>query len=54
MDPYPVKLIYLNFQPLEDVSRYRNPQSQVVEYYMYLIWDQSQHILMFKHPFHSQ
>ena len=24
--PYPAKLIYLNFQPLEVVSCYRNPQ----------------------------
>ena len=27
------KLIYLNFQPLEIVSRYRDPQPQVVENY---------------------
>ena len=35
-DPYPTKLIYLNFQPLEVVSRYRTPQPQVVEKYSYL------------------
>ena len=35
-DRYPVKLIYLNFQPLEVVSRYRDPQPQVVENYPYL------------------
>ena len=29
--PYLTKLIYLNFQPLEVVSRYRDPQSQVIE-----------------------
>ena len=29
--PCPAKLIYLNFQPLEVVSRYRDPQPQVVE-----------------------
>ena len=35
---YPVKLIYLNFQPLEVVPRYRDPQPQVVEiYYVSLI-----------------
>ena len=34
--PYPAKLIYLNFQPLEVVSRYRDPQLQVVENYTYL------------------
>ena len=31
-----LKLIYLNFQPLEFVSRYRDPQSHVVENYSYL------------------
>ena len=29
-NPYPVKLI-LNLQPLEVVSRYRDPQHQVIE-----------------------
>ena len=29
-DPYPSKLIYLNFKPLEVVSRYHDPQIQVV------------------------
>ena len=29
VNPYPVQLIYLNFQALEIVSRYRDPQSQV-------------------------
>ena len=33
INPYPAKIIYLNFQPLEVVSRYRNPQPQVVENY---------------------
>ena len=32
--PYP--LIHLNFQPLEVVSRYSDPQPQVVEIYSYL------------------
>ena len=32
-NPYAAKLIYLNFQPLEVVSRYRDPQPQVVEDY---------------------
>ena len=30
------RLIYLNFHPLEDVSRYRDPQLQVGENYSYL------------------
>ena len=30
-------LIYLNFRPLEVVSRYGDPQPQVVENYSYLI-----------------
>ena len=34
--PHPVKLMYFNFQPLEAVSRYRDPQPQVVENYSYL------------------
>ena len=33
---YPAQLIYLNFQPLEVVSRYRDPQLQVTENYLYL------------------
>ena len=37
INPYPAKLIYLNFQPLEVVSRYRDPQPQMVEKYSYLI-----------------
>ena len=32
-NPYPVQLISLNFQPLEFVCRYRDPQPQVVENY---------------------
>ena len=31
-----LKLIYLNFQPLEVVSRYRDPQPQVIENYSYV------------------
>ena len=30
-NPYPAKLIYLNFQPLEVVNRGSDPQPQVVE-----------------------
>ena len=30
LNPYPAKSIYSNFQPLELVSRYRDPQPQVV------------------------
>ena len=33
INPYPAKLIYLNFHPLEAVSRYRDPQPQVGENY---------------------
>ena len=33
---YPAELFYLNFQPFEVVSRYRDPQPQVVENYLYL------------------
>ena len=33
INPYPAKYIYLNFQPLEVVFRYRDPQPQVVENY---------------------
>ena len=32
----PAQFIYLNFQPLQAVSRYRDPQPQVVENYSYL------------------
>ena len=35
-NPYPAKLMYLNLQPLEVMSRYRDPQPQVVENYSYL------------------
>ena len=35
-NPSPAKLIYLNFQPLEVVSRYCDPQLQVGENYSYL------------------
>ena len=41
LDPYRAKLIYLNFPPLEVVSRYRDPQLQVAENYLYffdLVW----------------
>ena len=36
VNPYPTKLIYLNFKALEVVSRYRDPQPQVLEKYSYL------------------
>ena len=35
-NPYPFKLINLNFHALEVVSRYRDPQLQVGENYKYL------------------
>ena len=34
--PYPAKLIYLNDQPLEVASRYRDPQHQVLVNYSYV------------------
>ena len=37
INPYPAKLFFLNFQQLEVVSRYRDPQPQVAENYSYLI-----------------
>ena len=36
VNPYSAKLIFLNFQPLKAVSRYRDPQLQVAENYLYL------------------
>ena len=36
IDPLPAKLYFLNFYPLEVVSRYRDPQLQVGENYSYL------------------
>ena len=36
INPYPAKLIYFNFHPLEVVSRYRDPQLKVGENYWYL------------------
>ena len=33
---YSAKLIYWHFQPLQVVSRYRDPQPEVVENYTYL------------------
>ena len=35
-NPYPAKLTYFNFHPLEVVSRYRDPQLQLDENYAYL------------------
>ena len=35
-NPYSAKVIYLNFQPLDVVSRYRDPQLQVAENYSHL------------------
>ena len=36
INPYPAKVNNFNFQPLEVVSRYRDPQLQVAENYCYL------------------
>ena len=35
LTPFSAELINLNFQPLEVVSRYRDPQFQVAENYSY-------------------
>ena len=43
--PFPAKFIYSNFQPLEVVSDYRNPQLQVSKNYSYL-FSFSLHICM--------
>ena len=53
---YPAKFIYLNFQPLEVVSRYRDPQPQVVENYSYLLNLRPKHlqIWIFMQSFNSQ
>ena len=37
VNPYPAKVIYLNLRPLDVVSRYLDPQPQVVENYSYLL-----------------
>ena len=34
---YPAKILYLNFYPLQVVSRYRDPQLQLPKNYAYLI-----------------
>ena len=36
INPYSSTVIYYNFKPLEVVSRYRDPQLQVAENYLYL------------------
>ena len=56
MKPCIVKLTYSNFQPLEVVTRYRDPQHQVVEHYITFVLFYIKHyqILMFKQSFHSQ
>ena len=41
VNPYPAKLIYLNFNPLEVVSRYRDPQLQMVKITKKKNWDQT-------------
>ena len=52
VNPYPVKLNNLNFQPLEVVCRYRDPQLQAAENYSYIAFVQfdTKHlqILVFK------
>ena len=54
--PYPPKWIYLNFHPHEVVSRYRDPQPQVVKNYanFFNLRINIYKILMFKQSFNSQ
>ena len=53
VNSHTAELIYLNFQPLEVVSRYRDPQPQVVENSTYLFSWRSNilQILMIRHSF---
>ena len=56
-NPYSAKLIiYLNFQSLEVVDRYRDPQPQVLENNscFFYLRPQNLKILMFKHTFRFQ
>ena len=55
-DPYPANLIYLNFNSLEVVYRYRDPQLQVGENYSYLLNLRQNicKILLFKRSLQSQ
>ena len=54
LNPFAAKLIYLNFQPLQVVSRYRDPQPKVDENYPVQFETKHLHILMFKQSFYSQ
>ena len=38
VNPHPAKIINLNFQPLEVVSHFSDPQPQVVENYSHLFY----------------
>ena len=51
-NPYPAKLIYLNFQPLEGVSRYRVPQLSGWKLVIFVKFEQKYlHLLMFSTHF---
>ena len=54
VNPYPAKVISLNFQPLEVVFRYRDPQPQVAENYSWLkikriVNDYFQNVMISRH-----
>ena len=56
VNPDHAKEIYVNFQPLDAVPRYRDPQPQVVENYLIFVSFETKHlqILIFKQSFNSQ
>ena len=54
INPFPAKLSYLNFHPLEVVSRYRDPQLQVGENFPYFFRPNIGKFRMFKDSFDSQ
>ena len=55
-NPLPVRFFNLNFHPLEDASRYRDPQLQVGKNYSYLftLRPNTNEFLLIKHLFISQ
>ena len=55
-NPLPVRFFNLNFHPLEDASRYRDPQLQVGKNYSYLftLRPNTNEFLLIKHIFISQ
>ena len=54
VNPFPSKSSDLNFYRLQFVSLYRDPQLQVVQITMCLIWTKHLQILMFEQTFCSK